>query len=413
MALPRMFCTRWPLRTALAAALGWCAPLAAQDDATTQPVAAPAAQPSPAAKPVRARLAWTQFVDSVVEGDAPSEANYGGKIDAYVNVNGSALGLDDSIAINLHPEFRYGESANGAVGLLPVNSQLFYPRADGEVFDLSADVTKTFASGATLAVGKFNLLEVTEALPVIGGGGIEGFANLGLALPPSTIVPGSIAGVMLNVPTKRAYYRLWVFEPEGQSRRTGLEDPFARGVTALGAVTFPASVGGQRGFYTVKAIGSTRTGANFAGFPPALVPPPAAGFDTAQDAWALAVSFQQYLTSDPTRPGSGVGVFGEIAVLDGHPTPLDFHAFAGVSGNLAARPRDRFGVAVFHYSLSDRLVSALVPRVALGDEVGFEAFYTLQVAKPVRLTADVQVVDSAVRSRSTGVIAGLRLKAQF
>lgn len=170
--------------------------------------------------PVAIKLIASQFADVPVSGDADSTLRYGGKVDLYVDLKGSAFGLDDSIKLHFHPEFKYGESANGTVGLIPSNTQLFYPGED-EVFDLSINVTKTWQSGTSLTVGKVNVLDIATQLPVAGGGGHEGFQNLAMALPPSAIVPGSITGALLNIPTEKALFRLWVFDPELQSRKTG------------------------------------------------------------------------------------------------------------------------------------------------------------------------------------------------
>src|SRR3546814_9038677 len=51
-----------------------------------------------------------------------------------------------------------------------------------------------------------------------------------MALPPSAIIPESITGALLSVPTKGALYRLWVFDPDIQSERTGFETAFRSGV---------------------------------------------------------------------------------------------------------------------------------------------------------------------------------------
>jgi porin len=408
------------LRVALAA-LHLCAaapllaentPTAAASATADAPDAAPEPIAPPAAKPVSTRFVWSHYADLPVSGDAQSTLRYGGKFDMFVNIRGSAFGMDDSIRVHFQPEFKYGTSANGTVGLLPTNSQLFYPGA-GEAFDLSASVTKTWTSGTSLTVGKMNLLSLAEQVPVLGGGGHEGFQNLAMALPPTAVVPGSITGAMLNVPTKTAHYRLWVFDARSQSRKTGFEDPFGEGVAALGAVTVPLKIAGRTSFVSARVIGSTRGTLATEGLPPVLIPAPGSGFGNRKGELAGVLSVYHYVTEYPEAPGKGVALFGQVFASNGDPTFLDRAAFAGVIGSPRARPQDKFGLAWFRYSLTDSLIRALARRVALEDEEGIEAFYTLEVAKPVRVTASVQVVDSAVVVRDTGVIAGLRLSTRF
>ena len=381
---------------------------AATPVATNPPEATPPAPP----RPDRLRLTWSQFADIPVSGDASSTLRYGGKVDAYLDIGGSDFGFDDSLTLQVHPEFKYGESANGTIGLIPSNTQLFYPD-EGDVFDLNVNLTKKWRDGATLTVGKVNVLDLATLLPIVGGGGHEGFQNLAMALPPTAIVPGSITGALFQKPTKSALYRLWVFDPQSASRRSGLEDPFSKGVAFLGSVTIPAKVAGRRGYYALKLAGSTRRSIADDALPPVLIPAPGSGFGDRRGEFSAVVAFYQYLAEYPESPGKGWGIFGQAYLSGGDPTFLDRSAFVGVSGNPRKRPQDRFGVAWFRYSLTNRLVRVLANRVALEDEEGLEAFYTVQLAKPVRLTASVQVIDSAVAVRDTGVIAGLRLTTRF
>lgn len=377
--------------------------------------AVPAQAPPPAAPQapaVKSRVIFSQFADLPVSGSAAETVRYGGKVDAYFDVSGSTFGLDDSWTLHVHPEFKYGESANNEIGLLPSNTQLSFP-GEGEVFDLTVNIKKTWKSGTSLAVGKFNILDLAAQLPVIGGGGHEGFQNLAMALPPSAIIPGSITGAMLNVPTKKALYRLWVFDPDLQSERTGFETAFESGVAFLGSVTVPLKVGGKQGYYALKLAGSTRDEIAKDSLPAALIPSPGSGFGEGEGEFSAVLAGYQFIDHYADHPGKGWGIFGQVYVSKGDPTFLDKSAIFGFSGNPRFRPQDRFGASWFRYSLTDRLVEVLANRVALEDEEGVEYFYTLGLSDNLNVTANLQVIDSAVTVRDSAVLAGMRLTAKF
>ena len=377
---------------------------------TAEVAEAPAAEKAP--ERVTTKLVWSQFADVPISGDADDTLRYGGKFDAYVDVKGSAFGLDDSISLHFHPEFKYGESSNGEIGLLPANTELFYP-GDGDVFDLSVNVTKRWKSGTTLTVGKINILDLAARIPIQGGGGHEGFQNLAIAIPPSAIVPASATGALLNVPTEKVLFRVLVFDPDLQSRRSGLENPFSTGVGVLASATFPVKIGGKRGYYALKVAGSTRNEIAADSLPATLIPAPGSPFGNAKGEIGAILAFEQFLTEDAANPGNGIGVFGQVFLSSGDPAFLDASGFIGIGGNPKARPQDRFGLTYFRYSLTDGLVDALRNRVALQDEEGVEAFYTFGLNKNLRVTANVQAVDSAITVRDFGVTAGLRVTALF
>lgn len=378
-----------------------------------QPALPPALDTDTAPDPATIRLVVAQFLDTPLAGDAENDVDYGGKLDAYIDILGSAAGLDDSLALHIHPEFRFGEASNGEIGLLPSNSALFYPDSVGEQFDLSVNLTKRWRNGASLTMGKINVFDLSAQLPISGGGGIEGFMNLAFALPPSAIVPGSIVGVTFNVPTEKALFRLWVFDPDLASRRSGLDDLFGDGVGMLASVTVPVTLGGKQGYYALKLAGSTRTGINARSLPPVLVPAPGTGFGEGKGEFAVILAGSQYISGGPRDPAGGIGVFGQVYVSAGDPTFLDWSAQGGVSGNPPGRPQDRFGLGWFRYSLPEVMIAALANRVALEDEEGLEAFYTLGLTEHIRLTADVQVIDSSIAARGTGVLGHLRLVTAF
>ena len=372
---------------------------------------APPTSPPPS-KPIKARLVVSQFLDLPVAGDAADTVRYSGRADAYISVGGSQWGLDDSFQLNLRPEFTWGETSNGTVGLIPNNTALFRPEGAGD-FDLGINVKKTWQDGTNLTVGKINSLDLVGTLPIVGSDGHYGFQNLGLAFPPTAVIPNTWVGALLEMPRDDWIYRVWVYDPASQYERTGFETAFESGVAFLGAATKIARIGGKPGFYTAAVVGSTRTGPATDILPRALTPPPGGNFGNAKGELALQLSAYQFLQMNPRQRGKGWGIVARIQGSLGDPTFLDYSGYFGIAGNPAKRPQDRFGIAYFHYSITDELVDDIAFRLGLEDEQGVEAFYTYSFAKGLGVTANVQVVDSAIAFRDTGVIAGLRLTAGF
>ncbi|MEM6476621.1 MAG: hypothetical protein AAF687_10685, partial [Pseudomonadota bacterium] len=248
--------------------------LAPPPNPTTPVARAPAPPPAaPPSDPVKLKIVASQFVDLPVSGDAADTVRYSGRVDGYLNIGGSQFGLDDSVTLTVRPEFTWGETSNGAIGLIPNNTALFRPEGAGD-FDVSVSLSKKWKSGAELTVGKVNILDISGALPIVASDGHYGFQNLGLALPPTAVVPNTITGALLQVPTKKVIYRLWVFDPDSQYERTGFETAFESGVGFLASAALRTRIGGMPGIYNFAVVGSTRNQFAVDILPRALTPPP-------------------------------------------------------------------------------------------------------------------------------------------
>ena len=368
------------------------------------PVAVPTPPPPP---PLDLRVVASQFVDIPVVGDARSLLRYSGRVDGYFTFNAT-----NNFSIKLRPEYSWGKSSNGEVGLIPGNTALFRPEGKGD-FDLSASVQYRWDSGATLEVGKMNVLDTSGALPIVGSDGHFGFQNLGIALPPTAVVPNTLTGAMLQVPSGKMIYRAWVFDPDSQYQRSGFETAFESGVGFMVAAARRTSIGGKPGVVNLAIVGSTRDQFAVDILPRALTPPPGGTFGNESGELAMQLSYYQFIKLYPEARGKGWGILARFQASMGDPTFLDYSGYFGVSGNPRHRPQDRFGLAYFQYSLTDELVDDIAFRLGIEDETGVEGFYTYQINKTLGLTASVQVVDSAVAFRDTGVTAGLRVTAGF
>lgn len=353
---------------------------------------------------------FTQFLGIGVAGDGDKDPRYGGRLDVIIDVP-----ITKSLSINIHPEFIYGKNVNniGDGTILPTNTAMMFPENGKVGFDLSLYLKLKIGPAASVSVGKFNIMDLVEQTPIVGGGGLEGFQNIAFAAPPDGLVPPSLFGAMLTVPTKKAIFSLWVFDPEDATQKTGFEDPFSKGVSVLGSVAFPVTIGGKPGLQSIKAVYSTKSGIDLTERPQFTFPEGFV-FDRKDSRWSLGYAFQQFLWMNPDAPGAGWGVFGQLTVSDGNPTPVDWSGLIGIAGNpVRSRPKDKAGIGYFRQSFSGPLTNAIRPFLDLGDEQGIEAFYTAQVGKVLRFTGNVQVVDPGDESKSTAVIFGLRARTSF
>ena len=192
----------------------------------------------------------TQFYQGLAAGDGDRDFEYGGKADLMLNANLSKLGFWNGFSVTVHAEYNYGESVNGAGGVVyPPNTALLFPGLEGaDAFDLSSVYfQQRFGDSVSLTFGKINMIDLAAMKPFMGGAGIDSFWNLGFVAPPTGVVPPYLFGALMSVRTEPATFGLWVYDPTSVVNKTGFEDPFAAGVTVRGSVDFPVTIGGLSG----------------------------------------------------------------------------------------------------------------------------------------------------------------------
>ena len=115
------------------------------------------------------------------------------------------------------------------------------------------------------------------------------------------------------------------------------------------------------------------------------------------------------------RPGEDNWSFHfKAAIADGNPNYVNSSVVAGISGRpeFMGRSRDRFGLGVFHYDLSDALQESL-GRFGFGDESGVEAYYRWWLTPWLDVSGDIQYINPARQGDDENVIAALRANIRF
>lgn len=359
----------------------------------------------------------TLFYQGLTAGDGQKNWRGGGKADVWITLDGGRLGLWDGLAVAIHPELNFGESANetGAGLLLPPNTALAIPTLGGSDSAVSVVISQSFGDAANLSFGKFNLLDIAAKTPIVGGGGLETFMNLGIAAPISGVTPPYLLGAIGTYRTDPVIYTVMIYDPRNAQEADVLSDPFSEGVTYSLSATIPTRIGGRTTYLGLRGVYSTATGVDLESLPNLSLPGEAAEVLQLDGYTYAGLTFQHYFAEDPDRPGNGWGIFGDFGLSDGNPNPIGWHAILGVGGTGTPRsPLDRWGLAGFQYGLSGDLKDGLAELgIDRRNEYGIEAYYNAALTPWLRLTADAQWIRPSTTGKADAVFLGLRLQTLF
>jgi porin len=355
----------------------------------------------------------THFLQGLASGDGDDDFENGGKWDLFVNLNGSKLGLWNGVSLTVHGEANFGNDVNHSGGtLLPVNTALLFLDTEGSD---ARDLTSVFIGqkvddNLNLMFGKINMVDVVASKPFKGGAGIDSFQNLAFVVSPNGLIPAVIFGALIDMKTEPAKFTFAVYDPKDASNKTGFEDPFGDGVSFMSGIDFPVRIAGRSGTYGIKAFVSTRDGIDLRDVPGFLLPEEAQPLMQEGRPYFLGFAFDQYLFQNSDNLREGWGIFGQIGMSDGNPTPIDWSWLVGVGGTspVPGRHRDKFGIGFFHYSLSNHLKDSLKPIFSLDEEQGWEIFYNCAITPWLNITSDLQIIDPYLNDRGTATVLGLR-----
>ena len=101
-----------------------------------------------------------------------------------------------------------------------------------------------------------------------------------------------------------------------------------------------------------------------------------------------------------------------MAFSDGNPNPIDWSFFIGLGGDsfIRNRSQDRWGLALYNYSLSNIIddKAAELGQPLRNAELGIETFYQFWLTNWFSIGADVQIIDPLPKNSDTAVFLGLR-----
>jgi porin len=374
-------------------------------------------------------ISSTQFYQGVTSGGIDQIANYGGRNDYLLNVDGGKAGLWEGLHLNLHGESRYGNDINDASGTLlaPPNIAMLFPLPTGTHTALTAvKATQYLAGDFVVFGGKLNMLD--ELVQPFGAGrGVDAFMNTGLVFPVvlDRTVPYSTLGAGFAVMSgSRALFTAMIFDPHNTPTTSGFESLFTNGAVALSKLDIPVQLFGLPGHQGVEGTYSTGTYDSLATVPYIDAQGlPAVKSNAVRGSWSVFYVADQALYVDPNNPQRSFGVFTNIGVADNDPSPIRFSASFGLGGSspLVSRPLDTFGIGYSFVGPSDGLRNLDPQGLPVRDDHAVELYYNIAVTPWLRLTPDLQVLWPGIKETAppgaipidTAVLLGMRAKIVF
>ena len=359
---------------------------------------------------VVADLQLTQFYQGVAGGGRNQTDRYGGKLDYFFTI---MQGF-----VVLHAETRFGEGVIlDGVGLAPSNVNMLYPALENTtaITGLQFNLPLTPDQEWIASVGKFNVLDLFNALYPQTGRGVDGFMNGSSFLGMTTVrtIPLSFLGASaMKMHEGKIQGSLLVYDSHNVPTTSGFENLFDNGANICGMWRFFTEFRGLPGshlFLGTWASGDftslDRTGWSF--HPGVgLIAPQATG------SWSLAYILEQQLWADPCCADRSIGLLSQWGLADPETCPYAWCCNVAVQaqGLIASRQQDTTGVAYFYNGLSDDMKGLFPPLLRPNDVQGVELYYNVAITPWFHLTADMQFIDPAVPGNDTAIVLGLRGK---
>jgi len=347
----------------------------------------------------------TQGVQGVMDGGFDEQTEYLGSSEVILDFDSEKLGLWPGGFARVSGEGRWGSDVVVEAGTLsPVNNDALFPAdPDREGKDLFAMTEMTATQFLASWIGFYGGLVNTTSGDANDYTGYarsnEYFQNSSFlfSMVSSRIVPSvAMGGGFVVIPTD---WLVGSFTFIGTEETAG-SDPFdvSDGVTFVTEWTanhdilkvplrhvLSFGVGFDNDFFRFGELPRVE-------FPPGA--PPQLRFSSKDESWAFWYNGQLDAWTHPEDEDRKAGLFLRFGYADDETNPIEWNFAVGVGGTgvFDLRPRDRFGIGVYHLEASDNFP---LPALGIGDETGFEVFYNAELMLGVELTADLQYIDSA------------------
>lgn len=357
-------------------------------------------------------LRYTSTYQGLMSGTGIKSFEYGGKVNALMNLETDKMHLWKGGKFNFHLEYRHGNAPSHLGGtIFAVNTALFLPSDTPEQLEAtSINYTQKIGNGHSISLGKFNPIDVYKTDPFYGGWGIDRFMNVALVAPPSGLIPVVFMGAIVSINLEPITVTAIVFDPNDRTNDYFPGDLFKDGVTVGANATSVTKLAGRKTTYGITGFVTTAEGVDYSSIGNGFV-----NTSNKTGAFNVNVQFKHNLQESSDQPNAAWGLTFKAGIADGNPNYVRASLVAGIGGQplFFGRPQDGFGVGYFYYNLSDVLEESVNPLVTITDESGFEIYYNYSVTPWFYIGADIQYIDPFRKYFTNAFIGGLRTQIRF
>ncbi len=354
---------------------------------------------------------YTAFYQGLASGTGDTDYKYGGKSDLFINLDSSYFGLRKGGGFRSHFEYSHGDAPTNLGGaIFGVNTALYWPTdTPDELVATSLYFTQKVGDKSSIAIGKFNPVDLLAADPFYGGWGTDRFMNLILAAPPSGLIPVVFMGAVATIRSEPVNWTIMVFDPNDRTNDYLPGDLFEDGFNISLTAGHDTKLAGRKTTFALTGLYSSADGTDYSSIGGVE------GTTTKSGSYNLNFEFKHNLQESAENPRATWGFYFKAAVADGNPNYIERSVILGIGGKALffGRPEDSFGIGAYYYDLSDTLQNSLDPLVNFHDESTIEAYYSWAVKPWLQLGADVQYINPASGDNENALVPSLRMQIQF
>jgi porin len=394
----------------------------------------------------------------VLSGGKGTGGDTWGNADYTVNVDTEKAGLWPGGFLKIQVDSSFGTALSNSGAIVPVNTATLIPATDDRTTTLmNATFMQFLSEKFGLVLGKFNTFAAGEQ--EFYGDYNTQFLNAAFNFPMTLeqVPVSAFGGGVIILPTEGTTLSLLALGSDGTPTDNNVGDAFKNGTMVVGSgqVTIkPFGLVGHQNFgfswSNQERFSLEQDPSNLAlillqnrfprlgdpgpildailtrFFPGLTVPTVPANRESSS--WSVSYAFDQYVWQPAGDSKHGIGVFFSAGASDGNPNPIKYSFLAGLGGKgvVPSRPNDTFGLGVARTQFSSAFVPFLREHLDLGldHEDAFEAFYNLAITGWLSVTADLQIIDPALKKTlnssalgltnvDSATVAGLRFRVRF